>query len=108
MATDLSARPRGRVYLTTPRAAIPSKGTAVDLAKHDMTVTFAGRTFSLRAYLDGNHPDGPGWYAVVVENRTPLPYEESPATNPADCLAEAVRFVVAFAEASAAVASARR
>ncbi|MEA2525992.1 MAG: hypothetical protein QOF73_3219 [Thermomicrobiales bacterium] len=73
----------------------------MDLAKRDLTVTRGGRTFSVRAYLDGRHPSGPGWHAVIVENRTPLRHALAPTTDPEACLAAAVRFLTATVAADA-------
>ena len=70
----------------------------MDLAKRDMAVTYAGRTFAVRAYLDNAGPDGPGWHAVVIENRTPLVLPQRSDLGAADCLSGAVRFVTELVE----------
>ena len=79
--------------------------TKLDLTKRDMTVVYGGRTFALRAYRDGNGPDGHGWCPVVIEDRTPLRHEADPTPSLAGCFAEAVRFVAAAVEADAAAAA---
>ena len=78
----------------------------MDLAKRDMTLGYGGRTFAVRAYLDGSGPDGPGWHAVVIENRTPLRHGRAPHPTAEGCLAESVRFVVGLVEAQADAAPA--
>jgi len=88
MSTGLRARDGG---------AIP-----LDLAKHDRTVALGDRTFAVRAYLDRRAPDGPGWHAVVVENRTPIDHELAPTDSPEECLAAAIRFLSAKVDAGAA------
>jgi hypothetical protein len=67
----------------------------LDLAKHDRTVVLGGRTFAVRAYLDRRAPDGPGWHASIVENRTPIDHALVPTEDPEECLAAAVRFLTA-------------
>jgi hypothetical protein len=78
----------------------------MDLAKRDLTLGYGGRTFAVRAYLDGSSPAGPGWHAVVVENRTPLRHGRAPSPTAEGCLAEAVRFVAGLVDAQAAAAPA--
>jgi hypothetical protein len=78
-------------------AAIP-----LDLAKHDRAIVLGDRTFSVRAYLDRRAPDGPGWHAVVIENRTPIDHELVPTDSAEECLEEAVRFLSARVDADAA------
>jgi hypothetical protein len=75
-----------------PRASTPP---ALDLAKHDHAVVLGGRTFAVRAYLDRRAPDGPGWHAVIVENRTPIDHELGPTDEPEACFAAAVSFLTA-------------
>ncbi len=79
--------------------------TKLDLTKRDMTVTYGGRTFALRAYRDGDGPAGPGWCPVVIEDRTPLRHDPGPTPSLAGCFAEAVRFVTEAVEADAAAAA---
>lgn len=71
----------------------------MDLAKHDMAVTYGGRTFAVRAYRDRDGHGGDGWYAVVVEGRTPLPHGQGASPDPAGCFAAAVRFLAATVDA---------
>ena len=71
------------------------------LAKHDMTVTYGGRTFAVRAYLAGEGSQA-GWHAVVIENRTPLGHGHAAGLDPAGCFAEAVRFVAMLVDAQPA------
>ena len=78
----------------------------MDMAKHDMTLGYGGRTFAVRAYRDGGAADGPGWHAVVVENRTPLRHGQGPSPDAAGCLAEAVRFVAGLVDAQTGVSQA--
>ena len=70
----------------------------MDLTKRDMTLTYGGRTFAIRAYRDDDGPGGPGWCPVIIENRTPLGHD--PGSNPslAGCFAAAVAFVTAVVE----------
>ncbi|HET7094648.1 MAG TPA: hypothetical protein VFI22_14245 [Thermomicrobiales bacterium] len=75
--------------------------TQSEFAKRDMVVSYDGRTFALRAYRDGAIAEGPQWRSLIIENHTPLPYESRLATDPAACLAEAVRHLTAGIEASA-------
>jgi hypothetical protein len=77
----------------------------MDLAKRDMTLHYQNRTFSLRAYANGNDLDGPSWHTVIVENRTPLSYEQEPQPGPTGCFAEAVRFLVAMVDLQTGVAA---
>jgi hypothetical protein len=70
----------------------------MDLAKRDLSLAFGNRTFSVRAYRDGDGPGGPGWHAVIIEDRTPLHYEQGPHVSAADCFAEAVRFLATIVE----------
>ena len=67
----------------------------MELAKRDLIHTRGGRTFALRAYLDGSHPAGPGWHTIIVENKTPLRHTLAPTGDPEACLAAAVRFLTA-------------
>lgn len=80
----------------------------MDLTKRDMTLTYGGRTFAIRAYRDDDGPGGTGWCPVIIENRTPLRHD--PGSNPslAGCFAAAVAFVTTMVEvdADATVASA--
>lgn len=71
----------------------------MDLTKRDLSLTYGGRTFAVRAYRDGTGPDGPGWCPVIIENRTPLSHEPAPNQSLADCFAEAVRFVTTVVDA---------
>jgi hypothetical protein len=77
--------------IPAPAAAAPP----LDLDKRDLTLVLGGRSFAVRAYLDRRAPDGPGWHAVIVENRTPLDHELTPAEDAEDCIAAAVRFLTA-------------
>jgi hypothetical protein len=70
-----------------------------EYAKRDMVVVYDGRTFALRAYRDGAIAAGPQWRSLIIENRTPLSYEASLAPDPASCLADAVRHLIAGVEA---------
>ena len=79
--------------------------TKMDLTKRDMAVVYGGRTFALRAYRDGDGPDGPGWCSVLIEDRTPLRHDPGPTPSLAGCFAEAVRYVTAAVEADAAAAA---
>jgi hypothetical protein len=78
----------------------------LDLAKRDLIHTRGGRTFAVRAYLDGSHPAGPGWHAIIVENRTPLRHTLSPTGDAGACLAAAIRFLNAAVAADAGAANA--
>lgn len=73
--------------------------TQSEYAKRDMVVIYGGRTFALRAYRDGAIAEGPQWRSLIIENRTPLPYESRLAPDPASCLADAVRHLTAGIEA---------
>jgi hypothetical protein len=97
-------RPRSR---EPRRIRDDDRGRPMDMAKHDMTLGYGGRTFAVRAYLDGDGPGGPGWRAVVVENRTPLHHGQGPSPDAAGCFAEAVRFVAGLVVAQAGVSQAR-
>lgn len=77
---------------TTARDAAP---TALDLDKRDLTLVLGERSFAVRAYLDRRAPEGPGWHAVIVENRTPLSHDLTPTADAEDCIAAAVRFLTA-------------
>jgi hypothetical protein len=70
--------------------------------KRDLTVGYAGRTFAIRAYLDGAIAAGPQWRALIIEQRTPLPYAARLSPDPASCLADAVRHLIAAIAAPAA------
>jgi hypothetical protein len=70
----------------------------MDYPKRDLSVTFGDRTFSVRAYHDSDGPGGPGWHAVIIEDRTPLHYDQRPHANGADCFAQAVRFLATMVE----------
>lgn len=72
-----------------------------EYAKRDMVVVYDGRTFALRAYCDGAIAEGPQWRSLIIENRTPLPYAARLAADPASCLADAVRHLIAGVEAQA-------
>lgn len=71
-------------------------------AKRDLAVGYGGRSFAIRAYRDDAIADGPQWRALILEHRTPLRFEARLAPDPASCLAEAVRHLVAAVEAGAA------
>lgn len=71
----------------------------MDLAKHDMAVTYGGRSFAVRAYRDRDGQGGDGWHAVVIEGRTPLGHGQGASPDPAGCFAEAVRFLAATVDA---------
>ena len=73
----------------------------MDAAKRDMTLGYGGRTFAVRAYEDGAAVDGPGWHAIIIENRMPLRHEQAPTAGPAACFAEAVRFLAGVVEEQA-------
>jgi len=81
----------------------PATDTDTDTAKRDMTLGYGGRTVAVRVYRDGSGPDGPAWRAVMIEDRTPLRHGQGPTSTPEDCFADAVRFLVADAEARASV-----
>ena len=76
--------------------------TPSEYPKRDLTVGYGGRTFAIRAYRDDAIAAGPQWRSLIIEHRTPLPYETRLATDPASCLAEAVRHLTAALEAPAA------
>jgi hypothetical protein len=89
----------------TPMRRLQARGreaAPLDLAKRDLTLVLGGRTFAVRAYQDGRAPAGPGWHAVVVEDRTPLRHTLAPTGDPEVCLAAAVRFLTAAVAADAA------
>ena len=71
--------------------------------KRDLTIGYAGRTFAIRAYLDDAIAAGPQWRALIIEHRTPLRFDARLAPDPASCLAEAVRQLIASIEAPADV-----
>jgi hypothetical protein len=71
--------------------------------KRDLTVGYAGRTFAIRAYLDDAIAAGPQWRALIIEQRTPLRFDARLAPDPASCLAEAVRQLIASIAAPADV-----
>ena len=73
----------------------------MDLAKRDLTISMNGRTFTVRAYHDGNDTNGPQWHTVIIENRTPVAYERAPESSAAASMAEAVRYLVAFVDVPA-------
>lgn len=64
----------------------------MDYVKHDMAFTYEGRTFAVRAYQDSTAGHS-SWHATILENRTPLHHELSPAASSATCFADAVRFL---------------
>ena len=70
-------------------------------AKRDLTIGYGGRAFAIRAYRDDTIAAGPQWRSLIIEHRTPLPYEARLAPDPASCLAEAVRQLIAAVEAGA-------
>ena len=80
-------------------------GTAVDVAKRDMTLAYGTRTVVVRVYRDGNALPDPVWRAVIIENRTPLRHGQGPSSTPEDCFADAIRFLVADAEARGGIAA---
>jgi hypothetical protein len=67
-----------------------------------MAVTYGGRTFAVRAYRDRDGHGGDGWYAVVIEGRTPLGHGRGASPDAAGCFAEAVRFLTAAVDAPVA------
>jgi hypothetical protein len=69
--------------------------------KRDLTVGYAGRTFALRAYRDDTIAAGPQWRSLIIEHRTPLPYAARLSPDPASCLADAVRHLIAAIAAQA-------
>ena len=73
----------------------------MDPTKRELTLTYGGRAFVVRAYRAGDGPAGLGWCPVVIEDRTPLPHEPGPTPSLARCFAEAVRFVTTAVEAEA-------
>lgn len=78
----------------TPGTPVPDDAaTPLDLAKRDLTVVLGGRIFAIRAYLDRRSLDGPGWHAVIVENRTPLNHALTPTEDAGACIDAAVRFL---------------
>jgi hypothetical protein len=80
----------------TPGTPLPDDAaTPLDLAKRDLTVVLGGRIFAIRAYLDRRSPDGPGWHAVIIENRTPIDHDLTPAADQEACIDAAVRFLTA-------------
>jgi len=70
--------------------------------KRDLTVSYGGRSFAVRAYRDDTIAVGPQWRSLIIEHHTPRPSEPRLATDPASCLAEAVRHLIAALEAPAA------
>ena len=76
----------------------------MDLAKRDLNVSMNGRQFSIRAYHDGHDSNGQQWHTVIVENRTPVPFERPPESSAAASLAEAVRFLVTYVDVQVGVA----
>jgi hypothetical protein len=79
--------------MTTGLHARETAAIPLDLAKHDRTISLGDRAFAVRAYLDRRAPDGPGWHAVIIENRTPVNHELVPTDDPEECFAAAVRFL---------------
>lgn len=79
----------------------------MDLAKRDLDLGYEGRTFSVRAYLDGKAVTGPGWHSVIIENRTVIQSEQKPNLSPDACLSEAVQFVVGFVDKQIAASGGR-
>lgn len=73
----------------------------MDMTKRDMILSYGGRTFTIRAYRDGDGPDGPGWCPVIIENRTPLRHDPGPNPSLAGCFAAAVQFVTGVVETEA-------
>ena len=76
----------------------------MDLAKRDVNVSMNGRQFSIRAYHDGQDSNGQRWHTIIVENRTPVPFERAPESSAAASLAEAVRFLVTYVDVQVGVA----
>lgn len=74
---------------------VASDASPMDTTKHDMALTYGGRTFAIRAFRNGSGPGDPGWHAIIIENRTPLRHEQGPNLSVAGCFAEAVRFLTA-------------
>jgi hypothetical protein len=72
-----------------------------EYAKRDLVVGYDGRTFALRAYRDDTIAAGPQWRALIIEHCTPLPYAAPLAPDPAACLADAMRHLIASVEAQA-------
>lgn len=70
----------------------------MDTEKRDMTLTYEGRDFAVRAFLDESDPADAGWHALILAGRTPLPHALGPSLTPADCFGGAIRFLTAFAE----------
>lgn len=65
----------------------------MDTAKRDMSFTYGGRTFDVRAYHDGDHFGHPDWYASILEGRIILHHKLEATTGPADCFAAAIRYL---------------
>src|SRR6476661_3559917 len=76
------------VRFTDASAIRSATMTDLDLTKRDMTLTYGERTFALRAYRE----DG-AWHSVVIEHKTPLRTDLTPAADAASCLAAAVQVV---------------
>lgn len=70
----------------------------MDYVKHDMTFTYEGRIFAVRAYRNDD-AGGTNWHATILENRTPLHHELGPASSSAACFADAVRFLTEHVDA---------
>ena len=79
----------------------------MDLTKRDMSLSYGGRTFAVRAYRDGNGPGGGEWHAIIIENRIPLRHGQAPTRSLAGCFAEAIRFLTGLVEAQTDAAPAR-
>ena len=72
----------------------------MDLLKRDVTIGINGRQFSIRAYHDGDDENGACWHTIIIENRTPLRYDQGPETSAAAGVAEAVRYLIEYVEPS--------
>jgi hypothetical protein len=89
----------------TRHRPLRAAGTApLDTTKRDLTLTYGGRTFAVRAYRDDRGPDGAGWHALILEHRTPLRHGLGPTAGLAGCFAEAVRFLTALVEGASGAA----
>jgi hypothetical protein len=89
---------------TRHRPLLAAGTSPLDTTKRDLTLTYGGRTFAVRAYRDDSGPDGAGWHALILEHRTPLRHGLRPTAGLADCFAEAVRFLTALVEGASGAA----
>lgn len=70
----------------------------MEIAKRDMTLTYEGQAFAVRAYRDESDPADAAWHALILVGRTPMSHELGPSPTPEDCFGRAIRFLTAFVE----------